>query len=281
MIRAVRFSIRDFEQLSDYNACEQLQMEVWSFPPSEAVPAMHLVALHHFGGVCIGAFDGDRMVGFVCGFTAIVRGSVFHHSHMLAVLSEYREEGLGEKLKWAQRERVRRQGLALINWTFDPLQAPNANLNINRLRAIARKYRVNLYGESDSPLHGGIPTDRFEAEWSLESQSVIDAECGDYPDWTGWEGLPRVNPTVSSASGLLTTSGEELRLDLEEPIVLVEIPRTITDVMSKDKELALDWRLTTRRIFQVLFERGYVVRAVHRKGASAFYRLEAEEASVD
>jgi predicted GNAT superfamily acetyltransferase len=281
MIRAVPFSIRDFEQFSDYDACERLQMEVWSFPPSEAVPAMHLVALHRFGGVCIGAFDGDCMVGFVCGFTAIVKGSVFHHSHMLAVLSDYRGGRLGEKLKWAQRERVRREGLALINWTFDPLQAPNANLNINRLCAIARKYRVNLYGESDSPLHGGIPTDRFEVEWSLESHSVIDAERGDYPDWTGWEGLPCVNPTVYSASGLLTTSGEELRLDLEEPIVLVEIPRTITAVMSKDKELVLDWRLTTRRIFQVYFERGYVVRAVHRKGASAFYRLEEEEASVD
>ena len=281
MIRVVHFSIRDFEQFSDYDACERLQVEVWRVPPSEAVPAIHLVALHHFGGVCVGAFDGDRMVGFVYGFTAIVQGSVFHHSHMLAVLSGYRGEGLGEKLKWAQRERVRRQGLALINWTFDPLQAPNANLNINRLRAIARKYRVNLYGRSDSWLHGGIPTDRFEAEWPLESPSVIDAERSDYPDWTGWEDLPRVNSTVPSASGLLMNSNEELRLDLAEPIVLVEIPSRITDVMSKDKELALGWRLTTRRIFQVYFERGYVVRAVHRKGGRAFYRLEEEKVSVD
>jgi predicted GNAT superfamily acetyltransferase len=280
MIAPVRVSIRDFDQLDDYRACERLQMEVWSFPPREVVPAMHLIALHHYGGICVGAFDEDRMVGFVCGFAAIEPGSVFHHSHMLAVLPTYRGERLGEKLKWAQRERVLAQGLALINWTFDPLQAPNANLNINRLGAIVRRYRVNFYGESDSPLHGGIPTDRFEAEWLLGSQSVADAERGAYRDWSGWKGLPRVNTTSSTASDLLK-SGDELRLDLDEPILLVAIPRTITDLMSKDKELALDWRLKTRRIFQSYFARGYVVRAVHREGPSAFYRLELEESTTD
>lgn len=269
----MQFSIRDFEQLSDYRACESLQMEVWRFPASEVVPALHLIALHHYGGVCIGGYEDDRMVGFVCGFTAIEQGFVFHHSHMLAVLPAYRGERLGEKLKWAQRERVREQGLTLINWTFDPLQAPNANLNINRLGAIVRRYRVDFYGESGSPLHGGIPTDRFEAEWPLESQPVIDAERGHYPDWSGWDRLPRVNLTTQNESGLLK-SAEELRLDLDEPSLLVEIPRTITDLMSKDKELALDWRLKTRQIFQVYFARGYVVRAVHREGARAFYRLE-------
>jgi predicted GNAT superfamily acetyltransferase len=272
--------IRDIEALSDYDACAQLQIDVWGFEPIEVVPAGHLIAMHHYGGTCVGAFDGTRLIGFVCGFGGWDRARPFHHSHMLAVLPEYRGRHIGENLKWAQRDRVLAQGIELINWTFDPLQAPNANLNVNRLGCIARRYKVNLYGESHSPLHGGIPTDRFEAEWHLKDQRVLDARAGRFRDWPSWESLPRANRTRVDDDGLLACE-PALNLDLDGEALLVEIPKKITEIMAHDRDSALDWRQRTRKIFQHYFEKGYRVEALHRADASAFYRLARIEDAAD
>jgi predicted GNAT superfamily acetyltransferase len=276
----VALELRDFDEPSDYEACAKMQCDVWGFSAADAVPPLHLIAMHHYGGILVGAFDSGRMVGFVCGFSGWDRGKVFHHSHMLAVVPEYRGSGLGEKLKWAQRDRVLEQGIDLVNWTFDPLQAVNANLNVNRLGAVARKYRVNVYGESQSPLHGGIPTDRFEAEWYLKSERVLEARAGNRPEWPEWESLPRANPTKRSASGL-AVSTDSPDLDLDEEALLVEIPENATDIMKSDRALALDWRLKTRHLFQSYFEKNYAVRGFHRGGDGAFYRLEWEEVPSD
>jgi predicted GNAT superfamily acetyltransferase len=276
----VEIEIRDFDKPSDYEACARLQTDVWGFSDADAVPPLHLIALHHYGGTLIGAFEGSRMVGFVCGFSGFRGGRVFHHSHMLAVVPEFRGAGLGETLKWAQRDRVLAMGIELVNWTFDPLQAVNANLNIQRLGAIARKYRVNVYGESQSPLHGGIPTDRLEAEWHIRSSRVVEARTEGLPDWPEWFDLPRANRTEKSSTGLLRST-DTPDLDLSAEALLVEIPKNITDVMAKDSELALDWRLKMRRLFQHYFEKGYVVRGFHRSDLGAFYRLESEEVPLD
>ncbi len=274
--------IRDFESFSDYEACARLQTEVWGFSPADAVPPLHLIAMHHFGGVLVGAFDSDRMVGFVCGFSGWERDHPYHHSHMLAVVPEYRGSGLGETLKWAQRDRVLAKGIELVNWTFDPLQAVNANLNVNRLGAIVRKYRVNLYGESTSPLHGSLPTDRFEAEWLLKSERVVGAKAGSFPDLQGWESLPKANVATRNGSGFARPP-DELALDLgiDEESFLVQIPESINAIMGKDMALALDWRLSTRRVFQSYFEKAYAVTGFHRSPEGAFYRLEREELPVD
>jgi predicted GNAT superfamily acetyltransferase len=276
----VAVALRDFEKPSDYEACAKLQTEVWGFSDADSVPPLHLIALHHYGGTLVGAFEGVRMIGFVCGFCGWDRGRVYHHSHMLAVVPEYRGAGLGESLKWAQRDRVLQMGIELVNWTFDPLQAVNANLNIQRLGAIARKYRVNVYGESQSPLHGSIPTDRLEAEWVLESERVIEARSGGLADWPDWPDLPRANRTEPAPSGF-PRSGGEPALDLATEALLIEIPKNVTEIMSKDRELALDWRMKTRRLFQHYFEKGYVVRGFHRSELGAFYRLEREEVPLD
>jgi predicted GNAT superfamily acetyltransferase len=275
----VSIEIRDFEKFSDYVACAGLQVEVWGFDAADAVPPLHLIALHHYGGILVGAFEGDRMAGFVCGYSTFRRGQTFHHSHMLAVHPDFRGHGLGEKLKWAQRDRVLAEGLELVNWTFDPLQAVNANLNVNGLGAIVRKYRVNIYGESQSPLHGGIPTDRFEAEWQLSSERVIQAERGELSGWASWESLPRANRTEATRSGFRAPSGTNLEIDDEA--ILAEIPGNLSQMLSRDKQLAIEWRLATRELFQSYFERGYLVKGFHRSDAGAFYRLEREEVPAD
>lgn len=272
--------IRDFDRFSDYEACAQLQVDVWGFSAADAVPPLHLIAMHHYGGILVGAFEGERMVGFVCGFSGWDRGRVFHHSHMLGVLPEFRGSGLGEKLKWAQRERVLEQGIELINWTFDPLQAVNANLNVNRLAAIVRKYRVNIYGESKSPLHGSLPTDRFEAEWLLTSERVTRALRGELPGWPSWEKLPRANAVETAPSGFRAPSRADLEID--EDALLVEIPESINRIMAVDMDLALAWRLDTRALFRAYFARGYLVTGFHRSDdGRSFYRLEREETPAD
>ncbi len=271
--------IRDFEKGSDYEACAQLQVDVWGFTAADAVPPLHLIAMHHYGGILVGAFERERMVGFVCGFSGWDRGRAFHHSHMLAVAPEHRGSGLGEKLKWAQRERVIEQGMELINWTFDPLQAVNANLNVNRLAATVGKYRVNIYGESKSPLHGSLPTDRFEAEWLVSSERVAKALRGELPHWPSWESLPRANATETAKSGFRVSA--EADLEIDEDALLAEIPDDINRIMAQDMGLALDWRLKVRALFRAYFERGYVVKGFHRFEGRAFYRLEREETPAD
>jgi predicted GNAT superfamily acetyltransferase len=275
----VTVEIRDFEKPSDYDACAQLQIDVWGFTPADAVPPLHLIAMHHYGGILVGAFEGERMVGFVCGFSGWDRGRVFHHSHMLAVASDYRGSGLGEKLKWAQRERVLEQGIDLVNWTFDPLQAVNANLNVNRLGAVVSKYLINIYGESKSALHGSLPTDRFEAEWLLSSERVTRALRGELPDWPSWESLPRANSTETAAAGFRVSAKSDLEID--EDVLLAEIPESINRIMAKDMELALDWRLKIRELFCSYFEKDYGVKGFHRSEGRAFYRLERDETPAD
>jgi predicted GNAT superfamily acetyltransferase len=120
----------------------------------------------------MGAFDGDQMVGFALSVPGTRSGQVYLHSHMLAVRAQYRNSGLGRRLKLLQREDALARGIELIEWTFDPLEIKNAFLNIEKLGAIARRYNINQYGITSSPLQGGLPSDRLIAEWWLNSSRV-------------------------------------------------------------------------------------------------------------
>ena len=126
------------------------------------------------GGQVMGAFDGSVMVGFALSVPGTRTGHIYLHSHMLAVRKEYRNSGLGRRLKLLQREDALARGIELIEWTFDPLEIKNAYLNIERLGAISRRYNINQYGITTSPLQGGLPSDRLIAEWWLKSKRV---EC--------------------------------------------------------------------------------------------------------
>jgi predicted GNAT superfamily acetyltransferase len=170
--------IRKCAGLDDLNACVALQKEVWNFSDAELVPLRLFVVAEKVGGNVTGGFHGDRLVTFTLAIPGFRRGHAYLHSHMLAVSHEYRNSGLGQRMKWHQREQALQGGFDLIEWTFDPLEIKNSFLNIEKLGAIARRYNENQYGITSSPLQGGLPSDRLVAEWWLRSERVLRIGAG-------------------------------------------------------------------------------------------------------
>jgi predicted GNAT superfamily acetyltransferase len=166
--------IRNCQGLNELRACVSLQKEVWGFSDAELVPLRMFVVAEKIGGQVIGAFDGTELAGFALAVPGIRGGHSYLHSHMLAVRKKSRNAGLGQRIKLFQREDALARGFELIEWTFDPLEIKNAYLNIEKLGAIARRYTVNQYGITTSPLQAGLPTDRLVAEWWLKSKRVED-----------------------------------------------------------------------------------------------------------
>jgi predicted GNAT superfamily acetyltransferase len=165
-------AIRRCEGLDELRACVALQKEIWNFTDAELVPLRMFVVAEKVGGQVMGAFAGEQMVGFALSVPGTRSGHVYLHSHMLAVAKEHRNGGLGRRLKLLQREDALARGIELIEWTFDPLEIKNAYLNIEKLGAIVRRYNINQYGITSSPLQGGLPSDRLIAEWWLKSKRV-------------------------------------------------------------------------------------------------------------
>jgi predicted GNAT superfamily acetyltransferase len=164
-----------FEELS---ACVQLQIDVWGYGDRDVIPRRVFSVAQAIGGQVIGAFDGDRLVGFAMALPGISQGRPYLHSHMLAVEPDYRNQGIGRRLKLFQREEALGRGITRMEWTFDPLEIKNSFLNVAKLGAIVRRYAVDFYGVSSSRLHGQVPTDRLYAEWWLDSEWVCSALGG-------------------------------------------------------------------------------------------------------
>jgi len=164
--------LRRCQGLDELRACVALQKEVWNFTDAELVPLRMFVVADKVGGQVMGAFDGTDMIGFALSVPGTRSGHVYLHSHMLAVRKDHRNGGLGRRLKLLQREDALARGIELIEWTFDPLEIKNAYLNIEKLGAVARRYNINQYGITSSPLQGGLPSDRLIAEWWLKSRRV-------------------------------------------------------------------------------------------------------------
>src|ERR1700689_4627680 len=171
-MKADAITIRRCQGLEELRTCISLQKEVWNFADADLVPLRMFVVAEKVGGQVMGAFDGNEMVGFALSGPGTRSGYTYLHSHMLAVRGEYRNSGLGRRLKLLQREDAIARGIELIEWTFDPREIKNAYLNIEKLGAIARRYNINQYGITSSPLQGGLPSDRLIAEWWLKSKRV-------------------------------------------------------------------------------------------------------------
>jgi predicted GNAT superfamily acetyltransferase len=244
---------RDLRTLGEFARVVDLERIVWGPGYDEVVPVPILVVTVHRGGILIGAFVEDEMVGFVYSLPGIRDGRPTQWSHMTGVLDEYRSAGVGLELKRLQRERALAMGLDLIEWTYDPLQAMNAHFNFTKLGVEAGEYEENIYGASSSPLHKGNPTDRFVAAWWIRTERVERRLAGEAPLASVLTREP-VN-RVREAGGWLEPGPVDLALDA--PRLTVTIPTGFTDMLGRAPDLAMEWRMATREMFTTCFARGY------------------------
>jgi predicted GNAT superfamily acetyltransferase len=165
--------------MAEFERCVEVQLAVWGYSDGDLIPKRVFIVADRIGGQVIGAFDEDVLVGFAMALPGYRDGKPYLHSHMLAVLPEYRNAGLGRRLKLAQRDDALGRGFDRMEWTFDPLEIKNAYLNVARLGAVVRRYIRDFYGPTTSPLQGGLPTDRLVAEWWLRSDRVRRTLCED------------------------------------------------------------------------------------------------------
>jgi predicted GNAT superfamily acetyltransferase len=261
--------IRSVVEVDDVRQVEELQRVIWGADETEIVPVHMLLTVARNGGVLIGAFDGPRMVGFVFGVLGtdmktperVAMARLKHCSHQLGVHPDYRGRSLGLRLKMAQREAVMQQGIQLATWTYDPLMSHNAHLNIRRLGAVCGTYLRNLYGELRDSLNRGLPTDRFQVEWWLNSSRVAtrlhEARGSLQLEQFQTGGARLINPATFDKRGL--PRPVENPDALSGIFGLVEFPSDFLAIKNEDPELALAWRLQARAIFERAFIDGYLV----------------------
>lgn len=252
--------IRDLTTIEECRQVAALERDVWGYTDAEdVVPPPVLIVSVKRGGILLGAFDSSgAMAGFVYSIPAVKDGRLTQWSHMLGVLPDARQAGLGLQLKLAQRERALQMSVDLIEWTYDPLQAQNAHLNFAKLGVVVEEYEENIYGESSSPLHRGSPTDRFVAEWKLTAPHVerrIGRGAAVLRD-AGVASAPLVNPSRAAGPDLAPGDAD---LTLDAPRLLIEIPAGFADLQVRHPALALEWRMATRAIFQHYLRHGYRV----------------------
>jgi predicted GNAT superfamily acetyltransferase len=254
---------RDLTGLEDFKAVVDLERRIWGPDYADVVPVPILAVTVRRGAILVGAFAGDRLIGFVYSFPALKDGRPTQWSDMLGVADDHRGRGIGRRLKLLQRERALAMGVELIEWTFDPLQAINAHLNLAKLGVEVREYEQNIYGESASPLHRGSPTDRFLAEWWIRHARVENRIHSGGRSQSEADLLPGAHSIMAARA-----SGEWLEPDTPdfsrtEAMLAVEIPTGFTEMLSRAPERAMAWRLATRDIFTTYFARGYRIVDFH------------------
>ncbi len=243
--QSAEISIRHCHDLSEFQQCFELQRAVWGKTELD-VPLPLFVIAAETGGQVLGAFDNEKMVGFTLAIAGYRDGLPFLHSHMTAVLENYRDRGIGRRLKSFQRDDALKRGIRLVEWTFDPLEVKNAYLNFMRLGAIARRYLPNCYGVTTSPLHGGMPTDRLIAEWWLDSPRVSNL-------------LDGAAPSAQSSAGTRA-----------EILVSAEMPR----LRRENPPEALRIQTEVREKFQHWIAKGYAATAIEINPEGGRYILE-------
>ena len=271
------FEIRPLTTIEEYRACVELQEETWGEGFSESVPLAILKVSQILGGVCAGAYDAEGcLTGFVFGMTGPRNGEVVHWSDMLAVRGHARDAGLGTRLKAYQREQLLARGVETMYWTFDPLQSRNAYVNFSRLGIVVREYERDMYGDTDSPLHRGVGTDRFVASWLMSTERVMARLTGERPE-PSHESISDAQRVLGAddVEGLMPPSAPELTSSNDR--LLVAIPADIAQIMDRSMDVAIQWRTATRAVFMHYLNAGYEVRELLRAGATSDYLLERLE----
>jgi predicted GNAT superfamily acetyltransferase len=245
----LKYTIRACQKLEELAAIVKVQRQIWGYAEHELYPLRLFVTLKRIGGQVLGAFTPQgSLVGFVASMPAWHGAHRYYCSLSLGVLRAHENRGLGKALKMAQRRGALGVGIDLIEWSFDPLRAKNAYLNIVRLGAIARRYQPDYYGQVESRLQGGLPSDRLIAEWRLRSTRVKRAMSGRAP-----------------------------RSSREKPAAVVEIPANIDRLMQLSPQEARRRQLAVRQQLQEFFAHKLAITGFEYEGKSARYLLDPYE----
>ncbi|MFN8598306.1 MAG: hypothetical protein U0559_19250 [Anaerolineae bacterium] len=286
------FEIRPLTTLDDFHAAEDVQRAAWQSDELDIVPLHMLLTVAKSGGVLLGAFNGEELIGFVFGFIGTRHPDAYplefkHCSHQMGIRPEWQSRGVGYALKVAQRDFVRQQGLGLITWTYDPLESKNAHLNILKLGAVCNTYYRDLYGELRDGLNRGFPTDRFQVDWWIESNRVETRLTQHRPPLTlkhyRFARTPIINEATLDQRGLPVFSNPIDLSTLATERFLVEFPADFQTIRRADPDLALAWRLHIRSICEDAFQRGYsVIDYIYEPGSPArsYYLMQQLEFSA-
>ena len=281
------FNIRLLETPEDLTLVEELQRVVWPGSETDVVPMHMLVTVVHNGGFVLGAFKDEKIIGFVLGFPGLEKTPdgprPKHCSHMMGIHPGHRDSGTGFALKRAQWQMVRHQGLDHITWTYDPLLSRNAHLNISKLGAVCNTYRRSEYGDMRDGLNAGLPSDRFQVDWWINTRRV-ERRLSKRPR----KALKLDNFSKADLHPLYTPpfqAGGWLRppehfAPFEERLALAEIPNDFSSLKAADFPLARDWRFFTREVFETAFVAGFIATDfIHDQGRS-FYVLSNGETTL-
>jgi predicted GNAT superfamily acetyltransferase len=261
------WTLRVLEAPNDMRAVEELQRAVWPGSETDVVPLHLLRTAAHNGGLIAGAYVGEQLVGMVFGFPGLESTPdgprPKHCSHMMGVLPEYRDSGLGFALKRAQWQMVRQQGVDHITWTYDPLLSRNAYLNIGKLGAVCNTYIPAYYGDMRDGLNVGLPSDRFQVDWWLFTKRV-ERRLGQRPRRAfGLDHFLQadVQPLYAAASdhAQAWVRPPEVQPTLGGALLLAEIPADFMTLKAEDMFLASAWRMFSRDLFMNAFDAGYLI----------------------
>lgn len=255
-------SIRRLETPLEMGQAEQLQALVWPGSDMDVVPGHLMLTAAHNGGLVLGAYAGEKMVGMLFGFVGLVEGAggqrVKHCSHQMGVHPEARDAGVGFALKRAQWQIVRKQGLDLITWTYDPLLSRNAQLNIARVGAVCNTYLREVYGEMRDGLNVGLPSDRLQVDLWVNTPRVERRlgeqvrEALNLGDYEALYPVTRQAELIRPPEKLGAAQGQA-------PGLLAEIPVDFYLLKRADFELARAWRFFLRQVLETYFAAGYLV----------------------
>lgn len=257
----MNLEIKPIRSLYDLKRVHDIQRQTWGYRDLMVIPYTQLVSVQHSGGTLLGAYVKGQLVGFVYGYLGMSGSSLYLFSQRMGVLPNMQSKGIGMALKLAQREQMLRQGIDLIIWTYDPLLGKNAMLNIEKLGGIVRTYVREIYGRVENPLQAGLATDRFLCEWHLLSEHVRERIHNPHQpptprDWLDRDDYRLVN-YANWASELPRPIAADLELD--DPVLLVQVPSNIQTIKRRDLAIARGWSATTRQIFESYFQHGYVI----------------------
>ena len=268
--------IRLITRWEDYKTVEEISKVVWKLPDyREVIPAHLMTTFQQNGGMLLGAYLDEELVGFSLSFVGLTGdGHVKLCSEQLGVLPQFQSLNIGYQLKLAQREETMARDINHITWTFDPLETKNGNLNLHKLGAMCNTYLLNVYGDAEG-INAGVPTDRFQVDWWLDNPHTVQRLKG--------EKLNDLDTLLAEGNLLLNraTEGEFPKpegtdVPLQNNRLLITVPAHYQKIKQHDLPLAKLWRQHTRDLFTAVFQQGYLATDLLFAGAHCYYLLEKE-----